>query len=356
MPRLFRLLPTFAVLAVGCLGAALVLYAWRLPPFADGSEITENAYVRGQVTIISPQLAGYVKSVAVQDYQTVHAGDLLVQIDDRIFVQKVKQAEAILAAQQASLANADQARHSAEARIGATAAALVSARATFATAQTDANRNSFLAQRGISSQRAAEQAALALDQSRGMVSQAEAAAEVARQDLQAVIVNRLTLQAAVQGAEAALRLAEIDAQNTRITAPQDGKLGEIGVRLGQYVTAGTSLAALVPERKWVIANFKETQLYGMKIGQPVVFTVDALRHARMSGHIQEFAPAAGSEFSVLRADNATGNFTKVAQRLSVRIAVDDGQALRDQLAPGMSVVVSVNADAPADPPIKISQR
>ena len=111
------------------------------------------------------------------------------------------------------------------------------------------------------------------------------------------------------------------------------------------MTAGTQLVSLVPNTKWVIANFKETQLYGMKVGQPVTFTVDALRHAELKGHLEAFAPAAGSEFSVIKSDNATGNFTKITQRLSVRIAIDDGQADADLLAPGMSVVVRVDTAA-----------
>jgi multidrug resistance efflux pump len=153
----------------------------------------------------------------------------------------------------------------------------------------------------------------------------------------------------VQGAEAAVHLAEIDLQNTRIVAPQDGRLGEIGARVGQYVSAGTQLLAVVPEKIWVVANFKETQLPGMKVGQPVTLQVDALEHARLSGHIEQFSPAAGSEFTVLKADNATGNFTKVAQRVPVRIAIDPNQDLAERLAPGMSVEVSVNTEAPAVP-------
>src|SRR5690606_40572701 len=105
--------------------------------------------------------------------------------------------------------------------------------------------------------------------------------------------------------EATVELARLDLQNTRIVAPRDGTLGEVGVRLGQYVTAGTQLVSIVPKTKWVMANFKETQLYGMKVGQPVTFTVDALRHAELTGHIEAFAPAAGSEFSVIKSDNAT---------------------------------------------------
>lgn len=194
-----------------------------------------------------------------------------------------------------------------------------------------------------------DQTLLALDQAKASLSANAAAVDVARQDVQSAIVNRQSLEAGVQGAEAAVHLAEIDLQNTRIVAPQDGRLGEIGARLGQYVSAGTQLFALVPEQVWLIANFKETQLAGMRIGQPVSFTVDALRQARLTGRIERFSPAAGSEFSVIRPDNATGNFIKIAQRVPVRIAIDPGQELARQLAPGLSVVVSVDTSASGRP-------
>lgn len=135
---------------------------------------------------------------------------------------------------------------------------------------------------------------------------------------------------------------------TLLTATEKaGQVGEVGARVGQYVSIGTQLMALVPDRVWVVANFKETQLAGMREGQAVTFTVDALQHTSLSGHIERFAPAAGSEFSVLKADNATGNFTKVAQRVPVRISVDPGQKLVDRLAPGMSVVVTADTSASA---------
>ncbi|SFJ21177.1 Multidrug resistance efflux pump [Bosea sp. OK403] len=339
---------TLLALLVALCGALLVLYAWKLPPFRNAVETTENAYVKGQVTILSPQLAGYVKTVAVQDYQLVKAGDLIVQIDDRIYDQKVKQAQALLAGQKANLANADQSVRSAQAKIGSSEAQIASAQAALRTAEATSERINPLLEKGIATQATADQATQALDQARAGLRQAEAALEVSRQDLQSIVVNRQSLEAGVQNAEATVQLAEIDLQNTRILAPQDGRLGEIGVRLGQYVSAGTQLTSLVPVRKWVIANFKETQLYGMKLGQPVSFTVDALRHQTLTGHIQEFSPATGSEFSVLKADNATGNFTKIAQRLPVRIAIDDNQPLVAQLAPGMSVVVSIDTAAAAE--------
>jgi multidrug resistance efflux pump len=307
--------------------------------------VTENAYVRGQVTLIAPQLAGYVAEVPVQDFAAVKRGDLLLRIDDRIFTQKLEQARAGLAAQRAALANSDQSRAAAEARLRAAEANVASAEAALRTAEANWGRIEPLRERGVVSQTSTDQSQQALDQARAAITATNAAVDVARQDIQTAIVNRQSLVAAVEGAEAAVHLAEIDLSNTRITAPQDGRLGEVSARLGQYVSAGTQLMALVPDQVWVIANFKETQLAGMRTGQPVSFTVDALRHAVLTGKIERFSPAAGSEFSVIRPDNATGNFIKIAQRVPVRITVDPGQPLAERLAPGMSVVVSVDTSA-----------
>jgi multidrug resistance efflux pump len=346
MTNAFRSVSTYIALAIGLVGLAVILYAWRLPPFTSSVETTENAYVRGQVTVIAPQLAGYVAEVPVQDFAVVKQGDLLLRIDDRIFAQKLEQARAGLAAQRAALANSDQARAAAEARLRAAVANVASAEAAVRTAEANWSRVEPLRERGIVSQTSTDQSQQALDQARASLTASNAAAEVARQDIQTAIVNRQSLVAAVEGAEAAVHLAEIDLSNTRILAPQDGRLGEVSARLGQYVSAGTQLMALVPNQVWVIANFKETQLSGMRVGQPVSFTVDALRHARLTGHIERFSPAAGSEFSVIRPDNATGNFIKIAQRVPVRIAIDPDQPLAARLAPGMSVVVSVDTAAP----------
>lgn len=342
MTRLFRSVSTYLALAIGLVGIGVILYAWRLPPFASAIETTENAYVRGQVTVIAPQLAGYVAEVPVQDFATVKQGDLLLRIDDRIFAQKLEQARASLAAQRAALANSEQARAAAEARLRASEANVTSAEAALRTAEANWGRIEPLRERGVVSQTSTDQSQQALDQARAALTAAHAAVDVARQDVQTAIVNRQSLEAAVEGATAAVHLAEIDMQNTSITAPQDGRLGEVSARLGQYVSAGTQLMALVPAQTWVIANFKETQLPGMRVGQPVSFTVDALRHATLTGRIERFSPAAGSEFSVIRPDNATGNFIKIAQRVPVRIAIDPNQPLAAELAPGMSVVVSVD--------------
>jgi multidrug resistance efflux pump len=342
MTKLFRSTATIVAAIIGIAGVALVLYAWRLPPFTSSVQTTDNAYVRGQITVVAPQLAGYVAEVAVQDFQHVKAGQLLVKIDDRIFEQKLQQAS-----QQAALSNSEQKERSDRARIESSQAQVDSARAALSAAEANWNRIAPLLERGVSTQSQADQARASFDQATASLHQAEAALTVSRQDLASTLVNRQSLEAVVQGAQAAVRLAEIDLQNTRIVAPEDGRLGEVGARVGQYVSAGTQLLALVPERIWIVANFKETQLSGMKVGQPVTFTVDALDHAKLAGRIERFSPAAGSEFSVIRTDNATGNFTKVAQRVPVRIAIDPGQALVDRLVPGMSVVVSVDTAAHA---------
>ncbi|HTO29999.1 MAG TPA: HlyD family secretion protein [Pararhizobium sp.] len=332
-------------LLAGLTGVLLVLYAWRLPPFATTVEMTDNAYVRGYVTIVSPQLSGYVSKVAVKDYEAVKAGQILVQIDDRIYAQKLAQAKGTLDTQKASLANSHQQELAGKASIAASEAQRDSANATYTRAQQAWSRVQPLAEKGIATSVDVDTAQATLEQAKAGVDQATATIEVSRQTLATTIGSRAGLEAAVRSAEAAVQLAQIDLDNTTITAPQDGKLGEVGARLGQYVTAGTQLMAIVPKDVWIIANFKETQLDGMKIGQPVVFTVDALSKAELKGYVEGFSPAAGSEFSVIRADNATGNFTKVAQRVGVRVSIDAGQPLADMLAPGMSVEVRIDKAA-----------
>jgi multidrug resistance efflux pump len=186
------------------------------------------------------------------------------------------------------------------------------------------------------------QAEAAYRQTLAGVQQADAAHAVATQELQTVIVNRRVIEAAVESAKAAVQLAEIDLENTRIRAPRAGVVGEVGVKLGQYVTPGTQLLALVPPQVWVVANFKEAQTARMVAGQPATLRVDALDNAELAGKVERMAPATGSEFSVIKPDNATGNFTKIPQRLPIRIAVDERDPLAARLRPGMSVVVTVD--------------
>lgn len=337
-----RIVSSLGFAAIAIVGVLIVLYAWQLPPFSSAVETTENALVRGQVTIIGPQLSGYVYEVPVQDFQYVKAGDLLVRLDDRIYKQRLDQALAQLAVQKASLANVVQQRNSAEATIKLRQAALVDSQAQARKSTADLRRNEELISDGSVSKRELDVTRAANAQTIAAVAQAQANLEIARQDLQTVIVNRGSLEAAVASADAAVELARIDLSNTRIIAPRDGQLGQIGVRLGAYVNSGAQLMALVPPQLWVIANMKETQMDNVQVGQPVTFTVDALNHRKFHGTVQHISPATGSEFSLLQADNATGNFVKIAQRVPVRITVDPDQAESERLRPGLSVVVSID--------------
>jgi multidrug resistance efflux pump len=332
--------------SIALVGVLIVLYAWNLPPFHSTIESTEDAMVRGEVTIISPQLSGYVVEMAVQDFQGVRKGDLLMRIDDRIYHQRVEQAGAQLASQQAALANYAQDRNSARATVAQNRAALLNAQAQARKAAADLRRIEELARDGSLSARELDAARAAYAQSVAATEQARAALEIARQNVSSVGVNRHALEAAVANALAALHLAEIDLAYTRLVAPRDGQLGQLAVRVGAYVNAGAQVMALVPPRMWVIANMKETQMAEVRLGQPASFTVDALNHAELRGHVERISPATGSEFAVITPDNATGNFVKIAQRIPVRISIDPGQPLAGRLRPGMSVVASINTAAP----------
>ena len=323
--------------------AVSLLAAWRLPPFAGGAETTENAYVRGRTAVIAPQVSGYVVEVAVKDYERVAAGQLLVRIDDRIYRARVAQARANLDAQLAALANNHQAHASRAAGIAAQQAAAAGAKAQLERAEADMGRVEDLVQDGSVSMRERDQNLAALRQAQAQILQSQAAIDIAHQDLRTVDVGKAGLEAQVQAARAQLRLAEIDLENTVIRTPEAGQMSEIGVRLGQYVTNGTQLLSLVPADLWVIANFKEAQTAHIAPGQPASFTVDALGGVRLTGHVERLSPAAGSEFAVLKPDNATGNFVKVPQRIGVRIVIDPDQALSERLRPGMSVEARVDA-------------
>ena len=323
-------------------GAFLALHAWDLPPFRRNVQTTDNAYVRGQTTTISPQLSGYVTEVLIQDFAAAKKGQPLVKVDDRVYRQRVEQARANVAAQIANLDNSQQSQRSSLASVAAQEAALGNAQAQLQRAQADMRRVSELTAEGSLSERERDQTVAALRQSEAAVAQARAQRTISQEQVRAVTVGRRALEASVQSARATLRLAEIELSNTVISAPQDGRVGELGVRLGQFVSAGSQLFGLVPNEVWVVANFKEAQTARIRPGQRATFTVDALGDAELEGIVRELSPAAGSEFAVIKPENATGNFVKVPQRIAVRIDVKPGQPGADRLRPGVSVVVSVD--------------
>ncbi|QNB06133.1 HlyD family secretion protein [Herbaspirillum frisingense] len=328
------------IVALAILALLAIASAWGWLPLQRG-EVTENAYVRGRTTVFSPQVSGYVTEVLKQDFQRVQANEVLVRIDDRTYVARVEQARANLQAARANLANNIQAKASSEAALHSQMAALLNAQAQLVRSTADLGRASKLVTDGSVSKREYDQAIAAQAQSQALLRQASAAREQAEQAIVTVKTARGGLEAAVASAQAQLEAARIDLEHTVIRAPEAGQLGEVNVRRGQYVTNGTQLMALVPDERWIIANYKEAQTQHMRIGQTVSFSVDALGGAVLHGHLEQIAPAAASEFAVLKPDNASGNFVKIPQRIGVRISVDDAQQWADRLRPGMSVVTRI---------------
>ncbi len=322
-------------------GVLAALYAWGLPPFRASSQTTDNAYVRGQTTVIAPQVGGYVTEVLVQDFQTVQAGQVLVRIDDSIYRQRVAQGAANIAAQSASLDNSQQSQRSAEAQVKAQDAAVANARAQLQRAQADMRRVDELVDAGSVSLRERDQTLAALRQAEAGVRAAEAQRQIAIEQVRSVTVGRSGLEAGVENAKATRGLADIDLERTVVRAPRAGKLSEVTVRVGQLVNPGTQMMYLVPQTHWVVANFKEAQTAKLRVGQSATLRIDALGGTELKGTVESIAPAAGSEFSIVKPDTGSGNFVKVPQRIAVRIRIDPGQKLAERLGPGMSVIATV---------------
>ncbi|HEL3259738.1 TPA: HlyD family secretion protein [Stenotrophomonas maltophilia] len=335
------------MVVVALLGIALILRAWHLWPFTSSVMVTDNAYVRGQITVMAPQVNGYVTEVLVKDFQHVTQGEPLLRIDDRIYAQRVAQAQATLDSARAALANSDQSQAQNRAQIASARATLSAGQAELQRSRNETKRYEELAAQQLVSINDRDKFRTAQASAQASVQQSQAQIRITEETLVSTQVARKSLEAQVESAQAQLELARIDLANTVIHAPRDGQISEASVRVGQYVAAGSQLLFLVPDTLWVVANYKEGQTWGMAIDQPATFSVDAFQGQVLRGRVQEIAPATGSEFSVLRPDNASGNFTKVVQRLPVRISINKGQKLAAQLRPGMSVIVRVDTRSKA---------
>jgi membrane fusion protein (multidrug efflux system) len=325
--------------AVATAAAAAALHPGSVVQSWD-SHYTDNAYVRGDITQISPKVAGYVVDVRVTDNQRVAAGDVLFRIDDRDYRAKLQQAQAAVAARRAAVVNLD-------AQITLQHAVIRQANAAVGAASTEAGRSSRDAARGA--QLASQQliAASSYDQlqssaesAASRVAETQANAAAAQQRIAVLESQRPQLQADIRAAEAAVALAQLDVESTTVRAPVAGRVSERIARVGQYVRPGTQLIGLVPTELWVVANFKETQLPGMRVGDQVEIAIDAVPDATFHGHLESLSPASGAQFALLPPDNATGNFTRIVQRVPVRIALDDAREL-ERLLPGMSASVRV---------------
>ena len=335
------------LIALIVIGVALILYAWKLPPFTPTVQQTNNAFVKGQTTIISPQVSGYVTEVAVKGFATVKEGDLLIKIDDRTFRQQLEQAQANFEIAVTNRASNAQDTGTSQAQIEVREADLYSAKVSVDSAREDVKRYQGLDAIGAVSKAEVAHIKAQLAKAQANVQQAEANLQVAREVSEKTSGSRSSLDANIKSAEAGAKQAQINLDNTVISAPESGQLSQISVKEGQYVSAGTQLMYIVPKGVWIIANFKETQVANMRIGEPVTIHVDALGGAKFRGHVSNISPATGSEFSAGAANPATGNYIKIAQRVPVRIDLVQNQPNLAQLRPGMSVSVSVNVDTKA---------
>ncbi|MFY1026786.1 secretion protein HlyD [Actinobacillus seminis] len=326
------------------LGLSTVFYIWRLPPFSLNSVYTNNAYVRGQITLISPKVSGYIKAVPVQDFEPVKKEQTLVIIDPETYLAKVAQAEANLKAQQAALERIPQTRVTAEATLSLRRAAIDSAKAQFNLAAIEQKRVSTLYNTKSISKRELDQANNNYKQANLALLQAKEQFHIAQQDLLNVDITEKKLIAAVDNAKAALVLAQQDLKHTVISAPENGRLSQVSVRVGQYVSVGAQLLYLVSNRNWIIANFREADTERICLGQKVSIFVDALGGKKFIGRVTDISPATASEFSLIKADSGTGNFVKIAQRIPIKIEFDPNQEELERIIPGMSVEVEIDVN------------
>ena len=304
---------------------------------------TDNAFIAADKVAVAPQVDGYVAQVLVSDNQRVAAGQVLVRLDAATLEARLAQATANAAALDAAVRGVDDKAALEQAMIAQKAAGVESAHAQAQMATAELNRYGALANQGwVSAQRAQSAKAAATTAAAG-VAQAQASLEAERQAAQSLGSARAQTLAQAEAAHAAVESARIDLSRTEIRAPVAGVVGARAVRPGQYVRPGSSLMSVVPlGQAYVVANFKETQVSRLRIGQPVEIRADAFGKQTIHGHVDSFAPATGSEFALIPVENAVGNFTKIAQRLPVKIAVDPKEPLAGALRPGLSVEVKVD--------------
>ena len=306
-------------------------------------EATDNAFIQADKVSVAPQVDGYVAEVLVADNASVTAGQVLVRLDASQLRATLAQAQANAAALDAAVRGVDDKAKLEQAMIAQKAAGVDSAHAESQLAQAELNRYGALANQGWVSPQRAQTARAAASQATAGVAQARATLEAERRSAASLGSARDQTLAQAQAAHAAVDKARIDLERTEIKSPVAGVVGARAVRPGQYVRPGSALMTVVPlGDAYVIANFKETQVARLRVGQPVTIHADAFGKQEIKGHVDSFAPATGSEFALIPVENAVGNFTKIAQRLPVKIKVDPASPLAGALRPGLSVEVKVD--------------
>jgi membrane fusion protein (multidrug efflux system) len=334
-----------AVLLITAAGA-YGRYYWMVGRFLES---TDDAYVQADSTIVAPKVSGYLSEVLVADNQPVKAGQLLAKIDDRDYVAALEQAKADVATAQADIDNVKAALQQQQAVIAQARATVAVDQANLTYAEQENARYGELANRGAGSVQNAQQAVSRRDTARATLTRDTAAVAAAEQQVDVLQAQLAKANAALQHSRAVQDQAQLNLGYTNIAAPIDGVVGNRSLRIGQFVQAGTQLMAVVPlTAVYVVANFEETQLAGMRQGESVGIVVDTYSGATIKGNIDSIAPASGQEFALLPPDNATGNFTKIVQRIPVKIVIDPNDPLRGDLRPGMSVTATVDTRTSAD--------
>jgi membrane fusion protein (multidrug efflux system) len=342
-PR-FRLDRRLGLAVLGLLAAVgIAWYGWNWWEVGRFIETTDDAYVGGNVTTISPHVAGFVSKILVGDYQFVEAGQLVIELDDRDYKANLAHAEAVVQNQTAALANLHAKYTLQQSMIDQAEADLLAKEADARYARQDAARYHALALTTFGTVQNDQKAFAADRKAEATVRSGTAGLDAARQQLTVIDTQITETQASLAQAQADLRTAELNLGYTQIRSPVDGYVGNRGGQIGAYTTIGTALLSIVPAHGlWVDANFKEDQLARMRPGERASFVADVLPGRKFTGRVLSLAPATGAVFSVIPPENATGNFTKIVQRVPVRIAVDYSDATLGMLRPGLSTTVSVD--------------
>ncbi|MBM7060576.1 HlyD family secretion protein [Pseudomonas sp. UL073] len=316
--------------------------AWHLLRDAT-AQSTNDAFVSADFTLVAPKVSGFLSEVLVEDNQRVQAGQLLARIDDRDYRAAVDGARAEVASAEAQLANVQATLERQQALITQAGASVQANRAEVQFAEHELQRYRQLVDRGAGTVQNAQQAQSRFDSARARETEQGAGLVAVRKQTDVLVAQRNAAEAALQRAKASLARVELDLSHTELHAPMDGMVGRRALRTGAYVKPGDVLLAVVPlERAYVVANFQETQLTHVRPGQPVQVGVDTFPGEVLRGHVESIAPATGVTFAAVAPDNATGNFTKVVQRIPVKIVLDAGQPLVGHLRVGMSVDASID--------------
>jgi membrane fusion protein (multidrug efflux system) len=341
--RRLHLSRRLVLIALGLIAAGgIAWYGWDWWRVGRFIETTDDAYVGGNVTTLSPHVAGFVAKILVGDNEFVHAGQLLIELDDRDYKASLAHAEAVVQNHTAALANLHAKYDLQQSMIDEAQAKLAANQAEAGYARADAARYHALAVTTFGTLQNDQKAFAADRKAAAAVRSGKAGLDAAKQQLTVIDTEIAETRASLAQAQADLRTAQLDLGYTRIRSPIDGYIGDRAAQIGAYTTIGTALLAVVPAHAlWVDANFKEDQLARMRPGEPATFVADVLPGRTFTGRVVSLAPATGAIFSVIPPENATGNFTKIVQRVPVRIQVDDNDGTLGLLRPGLSTTVSV---------------